>query len=151
MSYNGTQARTGFGSTLSINTGTDSSPTWTAVGEVSAASQAGTENLLDDVTNLQSTAVERIPTLLEPGTIDFEMNYITGDTGQTALVTSFNGKTLVKYKLELGKTASQVTSGDNFVFRALVKTLPLQVDPKKAIKYKCTLQISGGITFAAGA
>jgi hypothetical protein len=81
MAYTSTQAQSGNGSILAINTGTVSSAIWTTVGEISDIAQSGKTNKSDDATNLQSSAEEFIPTILTPGSWGLTLNRVSGDAG----------------------------------------------------------------------
>ena len=123
MAYTGTKAQSGNQTTVSINTGTVSSPTWTLVGEISDFTQSGTSNKSDDATNLQSTAEEFIPTILTPGKFAGTMARISGDAGQVAVKASANAvpPTLVQYQIQLPKTSTQTSAGDKLVILAMVE------------------------------
>jgi hypothetical protein len=154
MSYTGTKAQSGNQTTVSINTGTVASPTWTLVGEVSDFTQSGTQNKSDDATNLQSTAEEFIPTILTPGKFAGTMARISGDAGQAAVRTSFNAvpPTLVQYQVQLPKTATQTTNGDKYVFLAMVEEFNDlgNIRPDKKVMTQFALKISGPIAYTAG-
>jgi hypothetical protein len=148
--YTGSQGQSAFGTILAINTGTASVPVWTPVGEVIAPKQSGTKNNFAEATNLQSSAEEFIATIPSPGALDFTMNRVSADTGQLALLASFNGQTSKQYQVTLPKTPAQTTLGDTYAFTAFVETLPLDFDPKKIITYTASLKISNKIVFTAG-
>lgn len=155
MSYTGTKAQSGFGTTLAINTGTASVPVWTVVDEVGSLSQSGTENKTDDATNLQSTAEEVVATILAPGAWDFTMNRLTASSGpgQAAMLASFNAATTKQYKITLpiNIPCGQTSTGDSKTFLAIVQKMPLsEVKVDKIIKYQATLKISGAITETPG-
>jgi len=155
MSYTGTQAQAGFGSSLWVytSTGVPTSPSgtgWVNLGEATGATQSGTINKTDDATNFNSTAEEFVATILAPGSYKFSMNRVPADAGQAQLLTNFANKSLNYYALVLPKSPTQTTLGDAFVFRALVEELPKAVEPEKIIKYSVTLKISGAETFYAG-
>jgi hypothetical protein len=161
MSYTGSKAQSGAATILNINTGTVSSPTWTLVGEVTDIGQSGKSNKTDDVTNLESTAEEFIPTLLSPGSFKVTMNRIQttssqapADPGQYAMYQSFNATppTILLYEIILPKSTSQTTKGDTYQFSALVEQMEDigTIKPDKKISTEVTLKVSGAITLTAG-
>lgn len=161
MSYNGTKAQSGAGTSLFINTGTASSPTWTLVGEVTDLGQSGKSNKSDDATNLESAAEEFIPTLLSPGSFKITMNRVQstsgdapGDAGQVAMLASFNATppTVLLYKITLPKSASQTTMGDTYQFSAMVEEFEDigTIKADKKISTTASLKVSGPITLTAG-
>ena len=154
MSYTGTKSQSGNQTVVNINNGTVTTPAWTLVGDISSFAQQGTQNKSDDATNLQSTAEEFIPTILTPGKFSVVMARVSGDAGQTAVKASMNAvpPTLVQYQVVLPKTASQTTSGDKFVFLAMVEEfLNLgDVKPDKKVMTQFSLKVSGPITETIG-
>lgn len=154
MPYTGTKAQAGNGTAVSINTGTNSTPIWTLIGEIDDFTQSGTQNKSEDATNLESLAEEFIPTILSPGKFAGAMNRVSGDAGQLAVRASFNAvpPTLVQYQVQLLKNGSQTSSGDKYVFTAMVEEFNDlgKVSPSGIIKTQFGFKISGPITFTAG-
>jgi len=154
MSYGGTKAQSGNQTTLSINTGTVSTPVWTLVGEINGFTQSGTQNKSDDATNLQSTAEEFIPTILTPGKFAGTLSRVSGDAGQVAVKASFNAvpPTLVQYQVLLPKTPSQSSTGDKLVFLAMVEEFNNlgDVKPDKKVMTQFGFKISGPIVETLG-
>ena len=152
MSYTNSQAQTGLGSNISINTGTGTTPTWTQIFEITSAKMSGRQAKTVDVTNLQSTAAEFITTLVDSGTFDCSGNRVTGDPGQSAVEAAFSGLLSKQYKITLPKTAAQVSSGDSYTFNAVVQEwAPISdVGTDKAVQFSLKLKISNTITFTAG-
>ena len=154
MAYTGTKAQSGNQTTVSINTRTVSSPTWTLVGEISDFTQSGTSNKSDDATNLQSTAEEFIPTILTPGKFAGTMARISGDAGQVAVKASANAvpPTLVQYQIQLPKTSTQTSAGDKLVILAMVEEFNNigNIKPDKKVMTQFSLKISGPIVETLG-
>ena len=154
MSYIGTKAQSGNQTTVSINTGSISTPVWTLVGEISDFTQSGTQNKSDDATNLQSTAEEFIPTILTPGKFAGTMARISGDAGQAAVKASFNAvpPTLVQYQVQLPKTPTQSSTGDKIVFLGMVEEFNNlgNIRPDKKVMTQFAIKISGPITETLG-
>jgi hypothetical protein len=154
MAYTSTQAQSGNGSILAINTGTVSSAIWTTVGEISDIAQSGKTNKSDDATNLQSSAEEFIPTILTPGSWGLTLNRVSGDAGQAAVLASFNAlpPTIKQYKITLPKAAGQSTTGDAFAFSAMVEEFNDlgTVKADKKISTQAKLKVSGPIVLTVG-
>ncbi len=82
-----TSAILGSGATLQL--GDDASPqVYTTIAEVLRCGPIGTTNPEVDVTNLDSTAKEYIAGLADGNTVDFEVNWLVGNTQQVALRTA---------------------------------------------------------------
>jgi len=154
MSYGGSKAQSGNQTTLSINTGTVSTPVWTLIGEIGNFAQSGTQNKTDDTTNLQSTAEEFIPTILTPGKLSGAFNRVSSDGGQVAMKASFNAvpPTLVQYKAVLPKTPSQSSAGDSIVILGMVEELNNlgDIKPDKKVSTPFSIKISGPIVETLG-
>lgn len=152
MPYTETQAQSGLGTIFAINTGTDSAPTWTTVGEVVTAPQSGRMAKTADATNLESPTVEWIATLIDSGVFDVTCNRVAGDAGQLAVEAAFSTKAKKNYKVTLPMTDAQTTAGDTYTFKAIVEeSNPLaDISVDKVIQDKFKLKVSGVITEAAG-
>ena len=152
MPYTLSKAQTGAGTLVNINTGTPSTPTWTVIGEIQNFSQSGKQNATDETTNLQSTGEEFLATFFKPGKFDFTYSRVSGDTGQVALKTSFDSKTILGYQVVLPKTPTQSSTGDTYTFSALVEEMAdiSDIQPTKKILGKASLKVSGAITLVAG-
>lgn len=150
MSYTGSQAQSGLGSILSVNTGTVSTPTWTVVNEVADIVQNGYENETDDVTNMQSSAREFIGTILNPGTWEITMNRVSTNTGQAKMVSLLNSAATGQFQIQLVKNIVQTTTGDLIAFSGIVQKYPLSIKPDKAIKVSATIKVSNAVTITEG-
>jgi hypothetical protein len=151
MPYTESQAQTALGTVVAINTGSASSPTYTTIGEITSAPQSGRQARTVEVTNLQSTNVEWIATLIDSGVLDVSCNLVSGDAGQLAVEAAFSDLLRKLYKVTVKPSPTQ-TTGDTYVFSAIVEeSNPLsEVGPDKALTHKFKLKISGLITFTAG-
>jgi|ERR1035441_2228550 hypothetical protein len=153
MAYTSSAAISGNGTKLNINTGTLASPTWTLVGEVTEISESGKKNMTDDTTNLESTGLEFIPTVVDSGVYKVTMNSIV-DTGQAAMSTSFYAvpPTIVQYQIVLPKKTGQSTNGDKGVFLALVEDFDDTgtIKPDKKLSVSASLKVSGATAWTPG-
>lgn len=81
-----TSAVLGSGATLQLGSGA-SPQVYTTIAEVLRCGPIGSTNPEVDVTNLDSTAKEYIAGLADGNTVEFEMNWLVGNTQQTQLRT----------------------------------------------------------------
>lgn len=82
-----TSAVLGSGATLGLGSGA-SPQVYTTIAEVLRCGPIGSTNPEVDVTNLDSTAKEYIAGLADGNTVDFDVNWIAGNTEQASLRTS---------------------------------------------------------------
>lgn len=82
-----TVAVLGSGATLKLSDGA-SPEVYTTIAEVLRCGPIGSTNPEVDVTNLDSTAKEYIAGLADGNTVDFDVNWVAGNTQQTALRTA---------------------------------------------------------------
>lgn len=82
-----TSAVIGAGSTLQLGSGA-SPQVYTTIAEVLRCGPIGSTNPEVDVTNLDSTAKEYIAGLADGNTVEFDLNYIAGNTQQSSLRSS---------------------------------------------------------------
>lgn len=152
MSYSGTAAQSPLGGEIAINTSSTSTPTWTPIAEVKDAQWSSRVNKTADATNLSSTAEEFIATLPSSGTLDVTCNRVSSDAGQLAVEAAWRARTIVQYQLTYPKNASQTTSGDVYVFKAIVEEASPapSFKPDAVIDYKFRLKINQLDTFTAG-
>ena len=93
-----TSAVLGSGATLQL--GNLVSPqTFVTIAEVLRCGPIGSTNPEVDVTNLDSTAKEYIAGLADGNTVDFDVNWLVGNTEQTALRTNQAAGTNVYLKM----------------------------------------------------
>lgn len=149
MSYTKSQAGIGLGSILSIGSA-GATPTFTTVGEIKTINQSGRQVSTEDTTNLQSSAKEFIPTLVDSGTWDISGNRIGTDVGQIAMEAAFSSLALLPFTIQLPKQGSQTTKGDLFTFNALVQEANYSVAVDKAVTFTAKLKVSGAMTITPG-
>jgi hypothetical protein len=150
MSYTGSLAGIGLGTVLSVNTGTVSTPTWTAVGELNKLNLSGRQAGTADTTNFASGAREFKPTLITSGSWEFGGNRVGGDAGQVAMEAAFVGLAMKSFKIQLPISGAQTTTGDSFTFTALVEELDYSVEVDKVVTISGRLKVSGILTETAG-
>lgn len=145
MTYTGSKAQAGRGSSLSIGA------TPTEIGEVASCSPTGNEWEYVDTSNFDSGVNEEfISTMRNNGTFRVQGNRVAADAGQVLVESDYNTGGSSTYTLSLPKTASQTTSGDKYVFLAFVQSRTFTVGVKEKISYDLTLKVSGAVTFTTG-
>lgn len=93
-----TAAVLGSGATLQLGSGA-SPQVYTTIAEVLRVGPIGSSNPEVDVTNLDSTAKEYIAGLADGNTVEFEMNWVAGNTQQQSLRTSQAAGSTVNMKM----------------------------------------------------
>ena len=151
MSYTGSQAIAGRGSVLSINTGTPTVPVWTPIGEVKTSQNSGAGWKTADVTNFSSGSnQEFITTIRDNGAFKLSCNYVSTDTGQSALYAAYESVELTMFQLQLPLQGGQTTKGNLYGFTALVETYDFDVEVEKEIGLTVSVKISGPLTLTLG-
>ena len=148
--YTTSKAGIGLKTVLSIGDGGTPTENFVAVGEIKTITQSGRQVATEDTTNMQSSAREFIPTLLDSGTWDISGNRIGTDAGQIAMEASFSGLKLHNFKIQLPVESGQTTTGDLFTFLALVQEVNYSVAVDKAQTFTAKLKVSGAITLTPG-
>jgi predicted secreted protein len=143
MSYTGSKAQAGRGSTISIAS--------TAIGEITDVPLNLPKWETADVTNFSSGSdAEFITTIRRSANFTIKGNRVSSDTGQVAVVAAYQSGTISAFTLVLPKSSTQTTTGDTYTFNALVLSCSFDVGVTKAIEFSIDLQISGAVTFTAG-
>jgi hypothetical protein len=149
MPYTASQATIGKGSSFLISI----SGTPTLVGEINKITQSGKKQAIVNVTNLESTAEEKLGSLPDYGSWQIEGNRLPGvtDAGQAALSAAFDSGSLTSFTVQLPKGPGQSSVGDKYVFNGIVEDLNIDgLEPKKNVMLKATIAVSGTPAFTAG-
>ena len=77
-------------------------------------------------------------------------NRVSADAGQVAVQTAYAAGTLSSFTLQLLKNAAQTTTGDKYVFNALVLSQSFKIETTKKISFSMKLKTSGPVVFTAG-
>lgn len=93
-----TAAVLGSGATLQLGSGA-SPQVYTTIAEVLRVGPIGSSNPEVDVTNLDSTAKEYIAGLADGNTVEFEMNWVAGNSQQQSLRSSQASGSTVNMKM----------------------------------------------------
>lgn len=149
--YAGSKAQTSQGTSIWVNAGAASPPTWVYIGECLGA-KFSDKAQFDDSTNLASTAKEFLSTLDDPGKVNITLNRVSTDAGQVILAASKAAKRRDQYAvvLPINTVAGQTTTGDQRVFLAYVEAFSPQIEVNKKITSMFDLQVTGGIADTEG-
>src|SRR5262245_3616751 len=141
----------GYGSLLkrgSSASGTSGNP-FVTVAEVKNISGPSTEVSTIDVTTHSSAASgnyrEFIPSLIDPGTIDVDMNWVPGNTTHSNLWTDLQNRTLRDWQI-ITPTMGGAASGSTISFAAYVVGLPKEFPTDDVMSATLNLRITGAVT-----
>ena len=140
-----------IGSKLSVDTGSEGSPTWTQIANLTTIGEIGLESDEIDVTTLDSADdfKEYIGGAKDGGTIDLEGNIVT-DAGLTQLYTLANSREVKKFKVEYPKKGTETTAA----FWTITGYIASCKDGEKTVDglltFSASIRVSGAPTFTAG-
>ena len=138
-----TSAVLGKGATLQLGSGA-SPQVYTTIAEVLRCGPIGSSNPEVDVTNLDSTAKEYIAGLADGNTVDFDMNWIAGNTQQESLRTSQAAGSTVNLRM-VWQTSPNTTAQ----FDLVLLTFELgETTPESQIMASASGRISGSIVWS---
>lgn len=126
---------------MKLGIGSGSPVTYNDIPEVVSFSGPGGSGQVIDVTNLASTAIEKIMGLPDEGQLGFEINYVPTNTYHAALRTARAAKTLTKFKLTFTDTGAM-----EWTFNAYVTGFTVSGGVNSTIKASVTLELTGTIT-----
>ena len=140
-----TQAISAYGTLLKRGDG-GSPETFTTVPEVRSISGPSMETDEADVTTHSSAAAgsfrEFILTLIDAGTIEFDMNYVPSDPVHIGIKDDFLGRTKRNWQLVLPGSVQTIS------FSGYVKTMPFEFPVDDAITAKVSIRLTGAPTFS---
>jgi predicted secreted protein len=136
-------AKTAQGTTIAINTGTDATPVWTDVKNVSDISGFDGKAAEIDTTDLSSTAKERVLGLQDWGTVTLATFINLQETSHAALLAAKKAGTKKSFKVTLSD-ASTIT------FDAFVATFPIAAKVDSVYTGNIALTVTGDITVTVG-
>lgn len=140
-----TQALSAYGTLLKRGDG-GAPETFTAVPEVQSISGPSTETDEAEVTTHSSAAAgayrEFILTLIDAGSIEFEINYVPGDAVQQGVRSDFTNRTKRNWQLVLPGSVQTIS------FTGYVKTFNLDFPTDDAIKASVSIRLTGAVTFS---
>lgn len=129
-------------------------PAYTSIGEIKKAGMGKAAFDKEDVSNFDSNLDKEFAKLMrDNGMPAFGGNRVSSDAGQLAAVAAFNdGDNAYAFRVTIRKRPDQVTTGDVYTFNALVLELQIgDIETNKTIPWELGLQITGPVTFVAGA
>ena len=125
-----------------------SNQTYELLGEVKNISGPSTEVSTIDVTTHSSAASgnyrEFIPSLIDPGTIDVELNWVHADSTHKALWTDLTARTKRDWRLVVPPTAAAATC--NMDFQAYIVSMPKEFPVDDVVGTTMQLRVTGAIT-----
>ena len=138
-----TLAVLGSGATLQLGSGA-SPQVYTTIAEVLRCGPIGSTNPEVDVTNLDSTAKEYIAGLADGNTVDFDVNFIAGNTEQTSLRTSQASGSTVNLRM-----VWQTSPNTNAQFDLVLLGFEMsETTPESQIMASISGRISGSIIWS---
>jgi predicted secreted protein len=140
-----TQALSAYGTLL--KRGDSGAPeTFTTVPEVRSISGPSTETDEAEVTSHSSAAAgayrEFILTLIDAGSIEFDMNYVPSDAVHQNLRSDFTSRTKRNWQLVLPGNAQTIS------FSGYVKTFSLEFPTDDAVTASVSIRLTGAVTFS---
>lgn len=141
----GTQALSAYGTLLKRGDG-GAPETFTTVPEVRSISGPSTETDEAEVTTHSSAASgayrEFILTLIDAGSIEFDINYVPTDAVHLGLRNDFTGRTKRNWQLVLPGNVQTIS------FTGYVKTFNLDFPTDDSITAKVSIRLTGQVTFS---
>jgi hypothetical protein len=129
------------GKTITAGSGTATPVQWTTVNNWKTWSGFDGQASVIDVTNLSSTAKEFVLGIVDPGTIQLELDQDNSDSGQTVLLTAYSGSLRKQFKITL-------PNANTATFNAYVRKFTSAGGVDQVVKRQADLQISGAVTWA---
>lgn len=140
-----TKFQLGKGAVLSLST--DGGTTWVPIKQLKTITFSGSKQDFDDITNLDSTGAVRevVPTLIDPGTADFQGVFAGADPGQIAVSAAFDAQTALEFKLQFVAMPGY-TTGPLRTFNGYMASKP-QIDAQmdKSSTFSGSIKITGPI------
>ena len=133
-----------LGKNATLGLGSGASPqVYTTIAEVLRVGPVGSTNPEIDVTNLDSTAKEYIAGLADGNTVEFEMNWVQGNTQQQSLRTSAAAGETVNLRLAWQTSPNTVAQFD-FVLLTFEMG---ETTPEAQVTARVSGRISGSIVW----
>lgn len=139
----GSTALSAQGTKIEIDTGTTGSPLLVAVTNVSDVSGFDGKAAQIDVTNLSSTAKERVLGLQDWGSVTLAIDINLKDASHAALLAAKKSGLVKSFTVTLSDTST-------IKFSAFVSTFPISAKVDAVYKGNVVLDITGDITVTPG-
>lgn len=145
LSQNATAAGTAVSLTFTVG--------YVTIGEIKSAPPVEGKFDKEDVSNFQSGVdKEYIKLMRDNGAPKITGNRVSSDAGQLATIAAYNDpNNAYMFQVTLPKTPTQTTTGDTYTYNALVLGQSFVLETNKATTFTLDLQITGPVTFTAGA
>lgn len=122
---------------------------YVTIGEVKSIKGPSTEVSVLDVTTHSSAASgnyrEKIPSLIDPGEIEFEINYVPTNSTIQNLRADLVGRTKRDFKLQT--PADSTGASSNMLFAGYVTSFPLEFPTDDVMSSNIKITLTGAITF----
>lgn len=138
-----TSAVLGKGSTLQLGSGA-SPQVYTTIAEVLRVGPIGSQNPEVDVTNLDSTAKEYIAGLADGAEVEFEFNWVAGNTQQQSLRSSTASGSTINLRMVWAQLSPNTTAQFDFVLKNFEMG---ETTPEQQVTARVSGRISGSITW----
>lgn len=133
-----------LGKNATLGLGSGASPqVYTTIAEVLRCGSIGSSNPEVDVTNLDSTAKEYIAGLADGNNVDFEVNWISGNTEQASLRTSQAAGSTVNMQM-VWQTSPNTTAQFDLVLLGFEMG---ETTPESQVSASISGRISGSIAW----
>ena len=129
--------------------GTNINSTYVNIGEVKSIKGPSTEVSVLDVTTHSSAASgnyrEKLPSLIEPGEVEFGINYVPSDATIQSMRSDLVNRTKRDFKLQTPADSSGASS--NMLFSGYVTSFPLEFPTDDVMSATIKITLTGAITF----
>jgi hypothetical protein len=134
-----------LGKNATLQLGSGASPqVYTTIAEVLRCGPIGSTNTEVDVTNLDSTAKEYIAGLADGNNVEFDVNWIAGNTQQTSLRTSQAAGSTVNLRM-----VWQTSPNTNAQFDLVLLTFDIaETTPEQQVMASISGRITGSIVWS---
>ncbi|KVR97203.1 phage tail tube protein [Burkholderia vietnamiensis] len=136
-------AKTAQGTTIAINTGTDATPVWTDIKNVSDISGFDGKAAEIDTTDLSSVAKERVLGLQDWGTVTLAAFINLSEASHAALLAAKKAGTKKSFKVTLSDAST-------IAFDAFVATFPIAAKVDSVYSGNIALTVTGDLTVTVG-
>lgn len=136
-------AKTAQGTTIALNTGTDATPVWTNIVNVSDISGFDGKAAEIDTTDLSSVAKERVLGLQDWGTVTLATFINLSETSHAALLAAKKAGTKKSFKVTLSDAST-------IAFDAFVATFPIAAKVDSVYSGNIALTVTGDLTVTVG-
>lgn len=123
-----------------LKLGAGSPLTYTTIAEINSFNGPGGNSSVIDVTDLSSTAKEKLAGLNDNGQLSFECNFIPTNTQHAALRTAKENGTTIKVQIVFTDT-----DATTWTFDAIVTGLSVSGAVDGVVKASVSLEVSGSI------